>query len=115
MVSREPARCRAAVQRELREETGCVAEEWRSLGRFTVNGNQGCGRAHLFAARGARLVAEPDSGDLEDMQIVLMNADQVLASVRDGRLPLLSSAAAVALALAGPSEGRAAGPAHGRP
>lgn len=99
----------AAAKRELLEETGYVADEWRLLGRFMVNGNQGCGRAHLFTARGARLVVEPDSGDLEDMEIVLMGTDEALTSVLDGRLPLLSGAAAIALALcssAGPGEGR---------
>jgi ADP-ribose pyrophosphatase len=52
----------AAARRELREETGYVAQEWVSLGGFTVDGNRGCGVGHLFLARQAHKVAEPDAG-----------------------------------------------------
>jgi len=89
----------AAAQRELREETGYAAADWRPLGRFMVNGNQGCGRAHLFTARNARFVAEPDSGDLEEMRIVLLSPEDALAAVLNGELPLLSGAATIALAM----------------
>lgn len=88
----------AGAQRELLEETGYAAPEWRSLGSFTVNGNYGCGRAHLYRATSARKVAEPDSGDLEEIHVELMTSDQVAAAGRAGEIGLLSSAAAIALA-----------------
>ncbi|MEO6393754.1 MAG: NUDIX hydrolase [Pyrinomonadaceae bacterium] len=42
-----------AARRELLEETGYQADDWISLGVFTVDGNRGNGRAHYFLARGA--------------------------------------------------------------
>ena len=94
-----------AALRELREETGYVAEEWIPLGGFTNDGNRGCGIGHLFLARRARQVAEPDAGDLEEMQIRLMGLDEVLAAVRRGDVAVLSAAAAIGLAVAAQSAG----------
>src|SRR5215207_7044180 len=37
-----------AAQRELREETGCVAHSWVNLGHYVVDGNRGAGVAHLY-------------------------------------------------------------------
>src|SRR5438874_1514598 len=39
-----------AAKRELLEETGFEAQEYRLLGSFVVNGNQGCGTAHVIWA-----------------------------------------------------------------
>jgi ADP-ribose pyrophosphatase len=88
----------AAAQRELLEETGYTSNDWRPLGSFVVHGNYGCGKAHLFAAHDAQQVAEPDSGDLEDIEIILMNVGDLVDSVRNGDVALLGSAAAIALA-----------------
>ena len=94
-----------AAQRELREETGYASEQWSSLGTFTVNSNYGCGRMHAFLARDARIVSEPNSTDLEEMELVLRPFDEAIADLRRGRFELLSAAAALALAHAqiGPS------------
>lgn len=89
----------AGAKREFFEETGCRARHWRSLGRFTCNSNYGCGRAHLFLATGVRQVAEPRSGDLEEMEFVLLTARQAAAALRSGRICALSAATALALAL----------------
>jgi ADP-ribose pyrophosphatase len=59
----------AAARRELREELGCEAEDWDSLGAFVTNANQRCNTAHFFRARAARSVAAPASGDLEDATV----------------------------------------------
>jgi ADP-ribose pyrophosphatase len=90
----------AAARRELLEETGYVADEWVSLGSFTNNGNRGCGVGHLFLARQAQKVAEPDAGDLEEMEIGLMGLDEVIEAVRRGDVAVLSVAAAIGLAVA---------------
>ena len=60
------------ARRELLEETGYEADGWESLGTFVQNSNYAGSRAHVFRARNARRVAEPDSGDLEHIEIVLM-------------------------------------------
>lgn len=88
----------AGARRELLEETGYAADTWRSLGAYAVNGNYGCGRAHLFVATGARKVAEPDSGDLEDMEILLMSRPELLEATRGGLVHLLGAVTVIGLA-----------------
>ncbi len=88
----------AAAQRELREETGYASEDWSSLGSYVLDGNYGVGTAHVFLARGARRLGEPASGDLEEMEIVVVPVAEVSDHVRRGEIVQLSSAAALALA-----------------
>lgn len=89
----------AGAQRELLEETGYEAGAWQFLGRYACNANYGCGNVHIFTARNARRVAEPHSGDLEEMEIVLLSEDEVRQAVRDGSVAALGAVAALALAL----------------
>lgn len=88
-----------AAKRELLEETGYKADGWKEIGDYVCNSNYGCGRAHLFVARNGRQIAEPNSGDLEDMQIVLMTAPSLLKAVRQGKFIAIASVAAVLRAL----------------
>lgn len=88
-----------AAKRELFEETGYRATHWRKLGSFVCNANYGCGTAHLFIAGAAQRAAQPDSGDLEEMEVTLLNRAQTLNALRRGAFPSLSGAAAVALAI----------------
>ncbi len=87
-----------AARRELREETGYAAARWFSLGDYVVNANQGCGRAHLLLAKGGRKVCEPDSGDLEEMDIVTMPRADILAAAGRGDIPLMNQIALFSLA-----------------
>jgi ADP-ribose pyrophosphatase len=80
-----------AAKRELLEETGYKADGWKEIGDYVCNSNYGCGRAHLFFARNARKIAEPNSGDLEDMEIVLMDAPNLLKAVRNGKFVAIAS------------------------
>jgi ADP-ribose pyrophosphatase len=88
----------AAAQRELMEETGYASKDWRSLGSFVPHGNFGCGKAHIFVARDAHRVTEPNSGDLEEMQIILMRPADLLESIRTGDVASLGTAATIAMA-----------------
>lgn len=88
-----------AARRELLEETGYEATAWTSLGRYVVDGNRGCGVGHLYLARGARKVAEPNADDLEEQELVLLTRDEVEEALIAGGLEVLSWAAALALAL----------------
>jgi 8-oxo-dGTP pyrophosphatase MutT (NUDIX family) len=54
-----------SAKRELREELGCEAASWHSLGTYTISGNYGAGKVHFYLAVGAHQIAEPDSGDLD--------------------------------------------------
>lgn len=89
----------AAARRELLEETGHESDDWTPLGRYVVDGNRGCGVGHLFLARGARKVAEPDADDLEEQELLRLTRAEVEAALLAGELEVLSWAAAVALAL----------------
>ncbi|MDQ5874896.1 MAG: NUDIX hydrolase [Actinomycetota bacterium] len=93
--SEEPAE---AARRELLEETGHVAEDWEELGTFIVDGNRGAGTVHMFLARGARVIAAPGAGDLEETEMSFLPLDELVAALQGGAIPVLPMAAAVALA-----------------
>ena len=87
-----------AAQRELLEEHGYTADGWLPLGSFVLHANYGCGKAHLFTAENAQRVAEPNSGDLEEMEIVLMRPEDIVQAMCKGDIAPLSSVATIALA-----------------
>jgi ADP-ribose pyrophosphatase len=89
----------ATAKRELREETGYEADDWTSLGRYVVDGNYGVATEHIYLARGARKMTEPESGDLEDMEIVLIPLREIGPLLRRGGVVQLSSVAALSLAV----------------
>lgn len=91
----------AAAQRELLEETGCVAAAWAELGSYTVNGNQGGSLAHLFRATGCRRVAEPAADDLEEAEVLLLSPAELWAAAGRGEIALLCQIALLALATRG--------------
>ncbi len=90
-----------AARRELLEETGYSAENWRRIGSYVANSNQGCGKVHLIRAEAARKVAEPGTDDLEEIRVVLMNKDELLKAVTHGDINALSSVMVASQALAG--------------
>lgn len=89
-----------SARRELLEETGLEAAEWRPLGRFFVDGNRGCGATHVFLARRARQVAEPQREVSEIMVQRWMALDDLRAAWVSGGIGNLGTMAAVGLALA---------------
>jgi ADP-ribose pyrophosphatase len=89
----------AAAQRELREETGYQAAQWKSLGRFVVDGNRGAGHAYLFLAQEAEWVQPIDADDLEEQELLLLSRAELEQALAAGEFKVLPWAAAVALAL----------------
>ena len=85
----------AAARRELLEETGYVSEEWQLIATRIMHANAGGTISYSFLARDCRKVAEPDSGDLEDMTIELLEPQAVLDALCDDQMPLVSDAAAL--------------------
>jgi ADP-ribose pyrophosphatase len=88
-----------AAQRELREETGYAASDWVDLGQYAVDGNRGAGVAHLFLARNARQIEQPDADDLEEQELLLLSRAEVWDALRQGKFKVLPWTAAIALAL----------------
>ncbi len=86
------------ARRELLEETGYASDDWRALGQFVENGTYGCGTAHVFLARNAVRIGDPAASDLEEIEMLLMTPRDVADAVRSGRIVVLSSVAAFALA-----------------
>jgi ADP-ribose pyrophosphatase len=93
----------AAAKRELREETGYEAPEWRSLGAYAVEANRGVQTGHFFLARGARRAGEPIADDLEEQQILRLSRDEMTRGLVAGEFKVLAWAAIVALALLSPA------------
>lgn len=88
-----------AARREVLEETGYAAPEWIALGDYAVDGNRGCGRAHLFLACDARPVRPIDADDLEEQEMLLLTREEVEAALMDGAFKVLPWSAVMALAL----------------
>ncbi len=88
-----------AAQRELLEELGYQALEWINLGCYKVDPNRGVADMHLFLALNARHVAEPDSDDLEDQQLVLLDRNEIQAALLGGEFKVLAWTTVVSMAL----------------
>jgi ADP-ribose pyrophosphatase len=87
------------AQRELLEETGYVADDWQPLGSYVADANQLGSIAHLFLARNARQVTQPHSGDLEEIEIVLLTPEEIIHAISQGEVAVLGTIAGIALAL----------------
>ena len=88
-----------AGQRELLEETGYQATEWTPLGHFAVDGNRGCGTAHLYLARNARWVQPIHADDLEEQTLVRLTQQEITDALHQGEFKVLAWGTAIALAL----------------
>ena len=89
----------ATAQRELREETGYIAEDWQSLGDYIVDPNRGTATGHLFLARRARQVTAIDSDDLEEQEMLFLSREELETALVQGEFKILAWAAAVSFAL----------------
>lgn len=77
----------AAARRELAEETGYVADEWRELGRFYTAPGFTTERMHLYLATGLTELADHDGPeDDENIEIALLPLEQVVALAEAGEL-----------------------------
>ena len=87
------------IQREFKEETGYLANEWESLGAFMGNSTRSCGTYHLFFATGAYPVQEPDSGDLEELELLLWTPEEVEQAIDEGQAKSLGVTSMLLLGL----------------
>ena len=89
-----------AAQRELLEELGCTAHSWQALGSYVLGGNFGGGPAHIFLATGCEQTQAPDSGDLEEQQVLWLPLPEVRQRWTEGQFRQLASVASLGLAFA---------------
>lgn len=89
-----------SAKHELLEETGCQADEWIWLGEVVLHGNYGGGKAHFFLATGCHQIQDPDSGDLEEQELIWLPIEQVYNRFRDGEFQQMGATAALGLAFA---------------
>jgi ADP-ribose pyrophosphatase len=87
------------IQREFLEETGYKAKEWKSLGVFIGNCTRGCGTYHFFFATGAYPVQQADSGDLEELELLLWKQQEVEQALDEGQAKSLGVASMLLLGL----------------
>lgn len=78
----EPAVCAA---RELEEETGYRASELRELLAFYPAPGSSTERMHVFLARGLEPSAQK-LDETEQIEVVCLEIDEVLARIRDGQI-----------------------------
>ncbi len=76
----------AAIQRELAEETGYVADDWEYLGAFWDNPAMSAMKIHLYLARGAHNSADTNFDPAEFLEIVWRDWDWVKEAVRSGEI-----------------------------
>ena len=88
-----------AAKRELREEMGCEAINWNYLGNYILDPNRGVAAVHLFLALDARRVAEPDSDDLEDQEMLEVTREELEQGLNTGEFKQIAWAALVSMAL----------------
>ena len=88
-----------AAKRELLEETGYVSDDWQHLGSFRTMANRGGGLGHSFLARDAQKVADPNSDDLEDQELLFLDPATVEQALIRGEFKVFSWTTTVALAL----------------
>lgn len=95
-----------AAERELLEETGYRGSRLASLGSFVTNANQGCNVAHLFRIDGCRRERDPESGDLEEMELMHFAPEELRTPSMFVEMGVLSYVTLVLLAEPGPAKSR---------
>jgi len=88
-----------AAKRELLEEMGYESSEWLSLGSHILDPNRGIATMHLFLALNARKVAEPNSDDLEDQELLFLSKAEIETALYQGEFKILAWSAVVAMSL----------------
>tara|TARA_E500000178_G_scaffold356701_1_gene437518 strand:- start:130777 stop:131313 length:537 start_codon:yes stop_codon:yes gene_type:complete len=88
------------AKRELREETGFEGEDWVHKGSFVGDASKQCGHYHIFATQNIRETTVPDSGDLEDVELVRLSKAELAEIIQSKQPVSLGFVATVFFALA---------------
>jgi ADP-ribose pyrophosphatase len=88
-----------AAKRELREETGLVAETWQALSHAVIDSNRGDTRAHLYLALDAHPAGAQELDPTEAIEISFHTPAELRAMVLTGQIDSLASVAGIMAAL----------------
>ncbi|MFI9825284.1 NUDIX hydrolase [Streptomyces sp. NPDC052013] len=91
------------ASRELREEAGVTAQQWRSLGSHAIT-LASRARVHLFEARDLTLGPQELTEAEQDFKLMWWPMDEALQAVHEGRFLLPAGPLALLLAEHHPSE-----------
>ena len=93
---------RTAAERELSEETGATAQDWRHLVTLHTSPGFSTERCEIYLATGARLTQDPDREDAEaSMTMRWVDLADAVAAVRSGDITNVLGVVGL-LAVAGP-------------
>jgi len=87
-----------AAKREFREETGYMAQTWKFIGSYCVDSRRGCGKAHLFTAKGLKKISRPLTDEMEEGDIFFIPPSRLIEAVMRGEVISLAVAFLISLA-----------------
>jgi ADP-ribose pyrophosphatase len=78
---------------------GYESPDWVNLGSHILDPNRGIATMHLFLALKAKKVAEPNSDDLEDQELLFLSRNEIENALKEGEFKILAWSAVVAMSL----------------
>ncbi|MCX6029518.1 MAG: NUDIX hydrolase [Chloroflexi bacterium] len=88
----------AAAQRELREETGLVADRWQELGHLVIDTNRGPDQAHIYLALDAHLDGPQELDPGEAIEVSYHTPAELRDMVLRGEITSMASVAGIMMA-----------------
>jgi ADP-ribose pyrophosphatase len=88
-----------AARRELLEETGYAVDSMEFLGSFVQDANHYLCQGHFFLGSGARAVTAPQINDEEEVEIVPLGREEILAALQKGEVASVAVMSGLLLAL----------------
>ncbi|MCX5891110.1 MAG: NUDIX hydrolase, partial [Deltaproteobacteria bacterium] len=89
----------AAAQRELREETGLVADRWQELGHLVIDIIRGPDKALIYLALDAHLDGPQELDPGEAIEVSYHTPAELRDMVRRGEITSMASVAGIMIAL----------------
>ena len=87
-----------AAKRELKEETGLIADEWTSLGRFQLENGKAGSFGHVFLAQKLTLTQDNDQEAEGIKEVRKVSFAVALTMIKDGRITDCQSIATITYA-----------------